>query len=121
MSASDAGFDSTSEGVTATLSTTVFNALSQGTHTIYVHGKDAVGNWGACDSATFFKDTVKPTVTINQAATQSDPTNGSPINFRVVFSEPVTGFTGSDVTLSGSAGATTATVSGSGTTYNVAV
>ena len=30
---------------------------------------------------------------------QADPTNGSPINFTVVFSEPVTGFATGDVTL----------------------
>jgi hypothetical protein len=41
----------------------------------------------------FTVDTTKPTVTINQAGTQNDPTNGSPINFTVVFSESVTGFT----------------------------
>ena len=58
MSASDSSFDSQSEGVTATLSNTDFNALSQGSHTIYVHGQDSAGNWGACDSATFVKDTV---------------------------------------------------------------
>lgn len=62
-----------------------------------------------------------PTVTINQAAGQADPTNFSPINFTVVFSESVTGFATGDVVLSGTAGATTATVTGSGTTYNVAV
>lgn len=61
------------------------------------------------------------TVTINQAVGQSDPTNSSPINFTVVFSESVSDFITGDVTLSGSAGATTGTVSGSGTTYNVAV
>jgi hypothetical protein len=66
-------------------------------------------------------DTTSPTVTINQAAGQSDPTTNSSINFTVVFSEPVTDFATGDVTLSGTAGATTATVSGSGTTYNVAV
>jgi hypothetical protein len=66
-------------------------------------------------------DITAPDVTINQATGQADPTNSSPINFSVVFSEPVTGFTGADVTLSGSAGATTATVTGSGSTYNVAV
>ena len=66
-------------------------------------------------------DTTKPTVTINQAAGQTDPTNSSPINFTVVFSESVTGFTGVDVTLSGTAGATTAAVTGGPTTYNVAV
>jgi Beta-propeller repeat len=62
-----------------------------------------------------------PTVTINQAAAQADPTGTSPINFTVVFNETVTGFATGDVTLSGTAGATTATVTGSGTTYNVAV
>ena len=62
-----------------------------------------------------------PTVTINQAAAQPDPTNVSPINFTAVFSAPVTGFTTGDVALSGTAGATTGTVTGGPTTYNVAV
>ena len=66
-------------------------------------------------------DTTPPSVTINQASGQADPTNASPINFTVVFSEPVSDFATGDVTLSGTAGATTATVTGSGTTYNVAV
>ena len=66
-------------------------------------------------------DTTSPTVTINQETSQADPANASPINFTVVFSEPVTDFATGDVTLSGTAGATTATVTGSGTTYNVAV
>jgi len=61
------------------------------------------------------------TVTINQAVGQSDPTNISPVNFTVVFSESVSDFTTGDVTLSGTAGATTATVTGSGTTYNVTI
>src|SRR4029077_8144899 len=46
MSASDLAFDSPTEGVTATLSSLQFSALSQGTHTIYVHGQDYAGNWG---------------------------------------------------------------------------
>jgi len=61
------------------------------------------------------------TVTINQAGGQADPTDGSIINFTVIFSESVSDFATGDVTLSGTAGATTATVTGSGTTYNVAV
>lgn len=61
------------------------------------------------------------TVTINQKSDQSDPATTSPINFTVVFSESVTGFATGDVSLAGTAGATTATVTGSGTTYNVAV
>ncbi len=60
------------------------------------------------------------TCTIEQATGQSDPTNTSPVNFTVTFSESVTGFTADDVTLSGVTGATK-TVTGSGTTYNVAI
>src|SRR6267378_7936306 len=54
-----------------------------------------------------------PTVTINQAAGQADPTSASPINFTAIFSKPVSGFSGAGVTISGSAGgAKTVTVSG---------
>ena len=63
-----------------------------------------------------------PSVTINQAVGQADPTSTSPINFTVVFSASVTGFATGDVTISGTAGGTKiGTVTGSGTTYNVAV
>jgi hypothetical protein len=63
-----------------------------------------------------------PTVTINQASGQPDPTGTSPINFTVVFSAAVSSFTTGDVTISGTAGGTkVGTVTGSGTTYNVAV
>lgn len=66
-------------------------------------------------------DITPPTVTVNQASGQSDPTSSSPINFTVVFSEAVTGFASGDVTLGGTAGATGKSVTGSGTTYTVAV
>ena len=70
-------------------------------------------------------DSTAPTVTVNQEAAQLDPTNVSPINFTVVFNEPVTGFTDTDVTIEGTAGATTAVVTeiapNDGTTYNVAI
>ena len=73
------------------------------------------------DNYVQWDPTLGPTVTINQASGQTDPTATTPINFTVVFSAAVTGFVGTDVTLTGTAGATTATVTGSGTTYNVAV
>jgi YVTN family beta-propeller protein len=68
-------------------------------------------------------DAVAPTVTINQAGGQADPASASPIVFAVVFSEPVTGFTGSDVSFAGStaAGTLAAAVSGSGASYTVSV
>ena len=87
---------------------------------------DAAGNANPSSTSTdntvtYSPDTTPPTVTINQAAGQADPASASPINFTVVFSEPVTDFSSGDVTLSGTAGATTRTVTGTGTTYNVAV
>jgi hypothetical protein len=62
-----------------------------------------------------------PTVTINQGASQIDPTSVTPIVFAVVFSEPVTGFTSADVTLSGTALPTTAVITGAGPAYTVSV
>jgi hypothetical protein len=60
---------------------------------------------------------------INHTVGQGDPTSAVPIHFEVVFSEAVSGFGDSagDVTLGGTAGATTAVVSGGPITYNVAV
>jgi hypothetical protein len=73
-------------------------------------------------TVTVANSTTPPSVTINQAATQADPTSSAPILFSVVFSEAVTGFTGSDVTITGTAGgAKTVTVSGNGSTYTAAV
>ena len=62
-----------------------------------------------------------PTESVEQASGQADPTNASPINFTVTFSADVTGFTSGDVTLSGTANASTAVVSGGPAIYNVAV
>lgn len=61
------------------------------------------------------------TVTINQGSGQADPATGSTVVFDVVFSEAVAGFANGDITLSGTAGATTAVVSGSGSAYTVTV
>src|SRR5262245_7259780 len=64
-----------------------------------------------------------PTVTINQANGQADPTNGSSVAFTVKFSEAVTGFDGSDVAFTGSSvgGTLVAGVTGSGQDYTVSV
>ncbi|NJR23748.1 MAG: hypothetical protein HC786_17120 [Richelia sp. CSU_2_1] len=68
-------------------------------------------------------DGVAPTVTINQAGTQPDPSNNTTINFTVAFSEPVTGFDTSDISFTGSTaeGTLTANISGTGPTYTLGV
>ena len=63
-----------------------------------------------------------PTVTIDQAVLQTDPTNVTPITFTAVFSEPVIGFATGDVTVTGTAGGTkTATVTGGPVVFTVEV
>ena len=73
-------------------------------------------------SATAFCEN-HPTVTINQATGQADPAPSSPINFTAKFATPVTGFTASDVVISGIAATPGITVTDSGDqmTYNIAV
>jgi len=70
-------------------------------------------------------DRTVPTVTIEQAAGQADPGDVEPVLFTAVFSEPLADFATGDVTLSGTAEATTATVTevapNNGTTYQIAV
>jgi len=77
------------------------------------------------DAGPCAPSTVRPSVTINQSPGQADPTTISPINFTVQFDQSVTGFTSTDMMISGTAGATTAVVTeitpNNGTTYNVAV
>src|SRR5882672_7664515 len=95
---------------------------SNGTHSVTAVARDAVGLQWASDPVTVTTDNTPPTVTVNQAAGQADPTNVSPINFTVVFSEAVNDFTVGDVTISGTAGgAKTVLLTGGPTTYNVAV
>jgi hypothetical protein len=49
------------------------------------------------------RDQVPPTVTVDQAIDQPDPTNAASIHFVAQFSEPVTGFNEKDVSLGGTA------------------
>jgi hypothetical protein len=125
MAAADGSFSSATENVTATIPAATVHDLTEGNHTVCVKGKDLAGNvssFSDTDACTTLSiDKTPPEVTINQKTGQADPTNASLINFTVVFSENVSDFATGDVTLSGTAGATTATVTGSGKTYYVAV
>lgn len=77
---------------------------------------------------TYTVDNVSPVVTIEQASSQDDPTNALPINFTVVFDEPIDDvtLTNTDFTLGGTAAGTftaavTETAPNDKTTFTVAV
>jgi hypothetical protein len=64
MAAADGEFNSKLENVTQALTAAQFAALTNGVHTVYVHGKDVKGNWGPAVSVTFTKDTIPPAVSV---------------------------------------------------------
>ncbi|MDM8567717.1 Calx-beta domain-containing protein [Candidatus Halobeggiatoa sp. HSG11] len=103
---------------TSSLTYTPASTLTDGTHTLYVQERDAVGNWSSSGSKALEIDTADPTVTVEQAG--SDPTSTGPIYFTATFNETVNGFATGDVTIGGTASATTDTVTGSGP-YNIAI
>jgi Lamin Tail Domain/RTX calcium-binding nonapeptide repeat (4 copies) len=72
-------------------------------------------------------DVISPTITLEQANEQTDPTSSTTVRFTATFSEPVTGFDANDIDLSQSttSGMLTATVTETGTMdgtiYEIAV
>ena len=81
LAATDGAFNSTSEGVNQTLTAAQFNALTQGTHTVYVHESDVSNRWSGYTSKTFVKDTVAPTATVNAFTSLSADTGTSATDF----------------------------------------
>lgn len=76
---------------------------------------DSAGNPNAAASTTTTYDVTRPGVTVSSAA--GDPTGDDPIPFTLTFTEPVTGLTAGELTVTGG----TATLSGSGATRTVLV
>ncbi|MEA3075997.1 MAG: hypothetical protein QOF60_905 [Actinomycetota bacterium] len=97
-------------------------SLAEGAHTASFRSVDDQAAASTPVSRTFTVDRTAPTVTIDQATSQADPTPDDTVNFTAVFSEPVTGFAPGSVAVAGTAGGTrTVAITGNGTTYTVAV
>ena len=74
MTASDGAFDSATEDVEATITTTDLALLTSGDHTIYVHGSDGT-TWGAFNFAVLHLDKLGPATSgITMAP---NPSNGN--------------------------------------------
>jgi len=80
------------------------SALTEGNISIQASQTDEAGNKGIF-TQNLLKDTIAPTVTINQSPTQIDPTNIDSVRYTVIFSEKINEdtFTKEDIVLSGSA------------------
>jgi FtsP/CotA-like multicopper oxidase with cupredoxin domain len=121
LAAVDGVFDNPSEAGYADIPLATVLQLTNGNHTIYVHAKDAAGNWGATSSTLLLIDKIAPTiVSINRV--NPDPTSAATVSFLVTFSEPVTGVTSGNFTLAsgpGLTGAAITSVTGNGATRTV--
>jgi FtsP/CotA-like multicopper oxidase with cupredoxin domain len=71
----DGLFDSPSEDGYAYIPLATISPLTEGSHPIYVHGRDASGNWGAPSSVVLIIDKTRPVVS-NVSATPN-PTDGA--------------------------------------------
>ena len=92
MTASDGSFNSTIEGIEATIDTT---GWANGRHTIFVESKDAAGNWGY--TSAVFIDVIDPDIAPHITGHVYDTTSGAPIEATITAggfqttSDPVTG------------------------------
>lgn len=110
-----------------TYTVTVNGMVGDGTVVATIPANAALANDHPSAASTSTDNTVtftppgvgSPSATINQDAGQPDPTSVNAVLFRVRFSNPVNGFTASDVVLSGTAtGTLSANVSSVGTNGN---
>lgn len=122
-------------GTAARYSVTVATGTGSGTLRLDVADNDSIvsagsaaplggigaGNGSFTAGDSFAIDRDGPTATIAVAGGQPDPVTTAPVRFAVSFSESTTEFTADDVVVGGTAGATTAVVSGSGSAYTVSV
>jgi hypothetical protein len=91
-----------------------------GAHVVSYFATDTAGNVSQRGSQPVVIDTTAPGVTVRQAAGQ-DPTNADTVQFTASFTEPVTGFTAADVTVSAAAAGASVEVTGSGREYLISV
>ncbi|NOT84739.1 MAG: S8 family serine peptidase [Methylococcaceae bacterium] len=84
--ASDGVFNNATEATYANLPLTTIAQLSEGSHILYVHGKDLLGNWGAISNTTLSIDKTPPTIS-NVNTTSS----GTAVNLTAIAVDPALG------------------------------
>lgn len=95
-------------------------ALAQGSHAVRATARDAAGNTSSSSATnTFTVDTTRPSVSISSSAGASgSTTTTTPLPFTITFSENVSGFAQSGLTVTGG---TVSSFAGTGATYTFTV
>jgi FtsP/CotA-like multicopper oxidase with cupredoxin domain len=91
----DGLYDELTEDVYGFIPQAQANALSAGSHTVYVRGKDAAGNWGTTGTVTLVSDKVVPT--LSGVAAVPNPTNSGASNDSIFTLSATANGTGSRV------------------------
>ena len=89
MSATDSAFDTATEAVTSSAGQIDTTTWAAGTHTVFVRGRDALGNWGPYASATIAIDRTGPTT--SALTLTPNPSSGSSIALSGTASDVATG------------------------------
>jgi len=84
--ASDGTFNAVSEAGFADIPLTTIRALGDGSHTVFVHGKDAAGNWGTTVTMALVVDKTSPTLASLAAGPNPTNTTTSPYSNNTSFS-----------------------------------
>lgn len=94
----DGVFNTVSESAYAFIPLTTINALPAGTHTIWVRGKDAAGNWGVAVSTSLTIDKTKPVVSgVSASPNPTNAANSNNTSFTLTASASDAGTGGSNI------------------------
>ncbi len=113
------------EAIYSDIPLATINTLADGAHTVYVHAKDAAGNWGPWQTTILTVDRTPPTLagtTITRAG--PSPVLATSVAFTVTFNEAVVGVSAANFSLvngTGFSGGSIISVTGSGATRTVTV
>jgi len=113
----DGVWNSASEAAYGDIPLSAVAALSNGNHTIYVRGRDALGNWGATSSTTLVIDKTAPTVSVSAVA--STVAFNTPVTVNVTANDVGSGVNVRQYWVDGSATPPANPTAFTGSTFNV--
>lgn len=100
---SDGLFNSPTENGYVDIPLTTIGALSDGNHTIYVHGKDAAGNWGATGTTILVIDKTAPAISSVTLTPSTIAFGAASVTLNVTASDAGTGVSGGQYWIDGTA------------------
>jgi hypothetical protein len=100
----DGVFNAATETGYADIPLTTVAGMTNGSHTIYVRGQDAAGNWGAAGpAATLVVDKQAPTISAATLSASTIPRGTASVTLNVTSADSGTGVTGAQYWIDGSA------------------